>query len=150
MDIENFTSIMAGYAERAAETIKTLAVQHGPDAIDLALLYVRVDIGANILWAFMWAIVAFVGYKIFTHYHNVFKEWLLKVGRPWTDDGDTIIPTLFFIATRGICVFLIVMNTMAMLGPWKLIGLYKPELYLIHKAINKMTEETSAKSSKKS
>ncbi len=146
MDTTTLTNMLASYAEKAAEAISSLASTYGQEAINLALLYVRLDIVAKSGWNLMWATFAVVMFLVIASMHKRLRAWIRdKHDGEWDTGPETALPTVGCYLIKGLAIFMITINLLDAVHPWRIIGIIKPEVYMIHKAVQAATEKTTAK-----
>ena len=78
--------------------------------------------------------------------HTRLRAWIKSDnGDDWAKGPETVLPTLGAWAIKGIAALIIVTNLMEAFHPWRIIGVIKPEIYMIHKAVQMATEKAAAK-----
>lgn len=144
MDFNAFTTMMAPYVDKAASAISQMASQYGPAAADLALYYVRIEILSKMVMGIWFlgviGVVLFGAKKIKAFNTKKLAE---------TDNmdrhsykgcrADWYFGRAAATVAQWIGSVLIILVLAHMLTPWKIIGLIKPEIYIIHKAFEAAT-----------
>ena len=124
--INDFNSLFDKYATAAISAADAAINKYGQQAVDLGLLYVKIDI----LYSLIFAIVCLISGIITT---LILIKKRTKIWKMLDDSGGAAL--FLFIPLWLFCLVSIISATLTLTNPWYYVGLLNPEVYIVKQVI---------------